>query len=60
LLDEVAGTEVWVKHENHTPVGAFKIRVGIVYMDELRRAQPGVRFGEGWLSIARMRIPYGT
>ena len=42
LLDEVAGTEVWVKHENHTPVGAFKIRGGIVYMDALKRAQPGV------------------
>jgi threonine dehydratase len=60
LLDEVAGTEVWVKHENHTPVGAFTIRGGIVYMDELRRAQPGVTFGEGWLSIERMRILYGT
>jgi threonine dehydratase len=43
LLDEVAGTEVWVKHENHTPVGAFKIRGGIVYMDEVKRIQPGVR-----------------
>ncbi len=36
LLDRLAGTEVWVKHENHTPVGAFKIRGGIVYMDALR------------------------
>ncbi len=36
LLDALAGTEVWVKHENHTPVGAFKIRGGIVYMDALR------------------------
>ena len=35
LLDALAGTEVWVKHENHTPVGAFKIRGGIVYMDAL-------------------------
>ncbi|MGM0561314.1 MAG: threonine dehydratase [Pseudomonadota bacterium] len=26
------GTELWVKHENHTPVGAFKIRGGLVYM----------------------------
>ncbi len=43
LLDEVAGTEVWVKHENHTPVGAFKIRGGIVYMDALAREQPGVK-----------------
>jgi threonine dehydratase len=41
LLEEFTGTEVWVKHENHTPVGAFKIRGGIVYMDELRRREPG-------------------
>jgi threonine dehydratase len=41
LLDEVAGTEVWMKHENHTPVGAFKIRGGIVYLDVLKRSQPG-------------------
>lgn len=40
LLDEVAGTEVWVKHENHTPVGAFKIRGGIVYMEALKRTHP--------------------
>ena len=29
------GTELWVKHENHTPVGAFKIRGGIVYFERL-------------------------
>ena len=38
LLKERAGAEVWVKHENHTPTGAFKIRGGIVYMDELVRS----------------------
>ncbi|ADW67813.1 threonine dehydratase [Granulicella tundricola] len=43
LLDAVAGTEVWVKHENHTPVGAFKIRGGIVYMDMLLRTRPDIR-----------------
>src|ERR1700726_2417878 len=37
-----AGAEVWVKHENHTPVGAFKIRGGLVYMDWLRRERPEV------------------
>ncbi len=42
LLGERAGCEVWVKHENHTPIGAFKLRGGLVYMDELRRASPGV------------------
>ena len=35
LLSERVGTEVWVKHENHTPTGAFKIRGGIVYVDYL-------------------------
>ncbi len=40
LLSEAAGAEVWVKHENHTPVGAFKVRGGIVYLDELKRLQP--------------------
>jgi threonine dehydratase len=34
------GAEVWVKHENHTQLGAFKIRGGIVYFDELCRKQP--------------------
>lgn len=40
LLARRAGVEVRVKHENHTPVGAFKIRGGLVYMDELRRRRP--------------------
>jgi threonine dehydratase len=35
LLCEHAGTEVWLKHENHTPVGAFKIRGGLVYFSHL-------------------------
>src|SRR5687768_8366414 len=38
LLEQRCGTEVWVKHENHTPVGAFKGRGGLVYFDDLRRA----------------------
>jgi threonine dehydratase len=38
LLDARVGTEVWVKHENHTPTGAFKMRGGLVYFDELCRA----------------------
>ncbi len=33
-----AGCEVWLKHENHTPIGAFKVRGGLVYLDELARA----------------------
>ena len=43
LLAERAGVDVWVKHENHTPVGAFKIRGGLVYMHRLRRTQPNIR-----------------
>jgi threonine dehydratase len=34
------GTEVWIKHENHSPVGAFKLRGAMVYMDWLAREQP--------------------
>jgi len=42
LLGERCGTEVWVKHENHTPIGAFKLRGGIVYTHHLRRERPEV------------------
>ena len=35
LLSERLGTEVWVKHENHTPIGSFKIRGGLVYFANL-------------------------
>lgn len=37
LLAARTGAEVWVKHENHTPTGAFKIRGGLVYMERLAR-----------------------
>jgi threonine dehydratase len=37
-----AGANVRVKHENQTPTGAFKVRGGIVYLDRLRRTQPGL------------------
>lgn len=37
LLAEKLGTPCWVKHENHTPVGAFKIRGGLTYFDQLAR-----------------------
>jgi threonine dehydratase len=42
MLDEVAGSRVIVKHENHTPVGAFKVRGGLVYMERLLRDRPEV------------------
>jgi threonine dehydratase len=40
LLEARAGTTLWVKHENHTPTGAFKVRGGLVYLDELCRTGP--------------------
>ena len=40
LLSARCGTEVWVKHENHTPTGAFKVRGGLIYMDSLQRRAP--------------------
>jgi threonine dehydratase len=40
LLCERAGATIWVKHENHTPTGAFKIRGGITFIDWLRRTRP--------------------
>ena len=36
-LERLSGCEVWVKHENHTPTGAFKVRGGLVLLDELAR-----------------------
>jgi threonine dehydratase len=41
-LGSRAGCTVWVKHENHTPTGAFKVRGGLVYLDGLRRAAPRI------------------
>ena len=43
LLAERSGAEVWVKHENHTPTGAFKLRGGLIYAERLRRERPEVR-----------------
>ncbi len=37
LLAARTGAEVWVKHENHTPTGAFKVRGGLVHFDRLKR-----------------------
>ncbi|MFZ4534638.1 MAG: pyridoxal-phosphate dependent enzyme, partial [Alsobacter sp.] len=43
LLAQRLGVDVVVKHENHTPVGAFKVRGGLVYLDRLVRERPHVR-----------------
>ncbi len=42
LLSARCGAQVWVKHENHTPIGAFKLRGGLVYLDALRRERPDI------------------
>ena len=42
LLEQRAGCTVWVKHENHTPIGSFKLRGALVAVERLRRARPEV------------------
>ncbi len=42
LLSARVGAELWVKHENHTPTGAFKLRGGLVYLNDLKQSQPGI------------------
>jgi len=43
LLCQRTGCDVWVKHENHTPVGAFKVRGGLVYLSGLKATQPDLK-----------------
>ena len=43
LLNQRIGTEVWIKHENHTAVGAFKMRGALVYLEWMRRSEPELR-----------------
>lgn len=50
LLAERTGAEVWVKHENHLPTGAFKVRGGLVFADRLRREGAA---GRGLISATR-------
>jgi threonine dehydratase len=42
LLAERSGAELWVKHENHAPTGAFKLRGGLIYVERLKRERPHV------------------
>jgi threonine dehydratase len=42
LLARRLGCTVWVKHENHTPTGAFKVRGGITFLHWLKRTQPQI------------------
>ena len=43
LLNQRLGLELWIKHENHTPLGAFKIRGALVYFRRLRESGTDVR-----------------
>lgn len=61
LLNRRIGVEAWVKHENHTAVGAFKIRGALVYLNALREARPKIpgviaatrgNFGQGVATAA--------
>ena len=40
LINRELSIETWVKHENHTPTGAFKVRGGITFFDWLKRSEP--------------------
>lgn len=40
LLDKTTGRNLWVKHENHLPTGAFKVRGGLTFVDWVRRTHP--------------------
>jgi len=51
LLSERLGATVIVKHENHTPTGAFKVRGGLVYVDRLKRERPQ----HGWADLGHNR-----
>src|SRR3954462_14057121 len=43
LLNARTGCELWVKHENHTAIGSFKIRTALHYVAQLRAREPQVR-----------------
>jgi threonine dehydratase len=51
LLARRAGREVWVKHENHTPTGAFKVRGGLNLLAQL--AESGPAAVQGIISATR-------
>ena len=50
LIAARLGTEVWVKHENHQPTGAFKVRGGLTYVAALARREPRLK---GLISATR-------
>ena len=64
-LDELVGAEVWVKHENHQPVGAFKVRGGVNLVsqlaeDERRRGLIAASTGNHGQSVAYAARLFGV
>jgi threonine dehydratase len=76
LVNHRLGSEAWIKHENHTPVGAFKLRSAMVYVTWLKQTQPNLagvvaatrgNFGQGVAMAARLLdlkavivVPFGN
>jgi len=76
LINERLGAEVWIKHENHTPVGAFKLRGALIYTEWLRKTRPALKgvvaatrgnHGQGVAMAARLHriecvivVPHGN
>jgi threonine dehydratase len=63
LINQRLGAEAWIKHENHTPVGAFKLRGALVYATWLKQTKPDLagvvaatrgNFGQGVATAARL------
>jgi threonine dehydratase len=63
LINARIGAEAWIKHENHTPIGAFKLRGALVYANWLKQTQPDLagivaatrgNFGQGATMAARL------
>ena len=63
LINQRLGAEAWIKHENHSPVGAFKLRGALVYATWLKQTQPDLagvvaatrgNFGQGVAMAARV------
>jgi threonine dehydratase len=40
LVNQRLATEAWIKHENHTPIGAFKLRGALIYLHWVKEMQP--------------------
>ena len=64
-LDALTGAQVWVKHENHQPVGAFKVRGGVnlvsqLTADERRRGVIAASTGNHGQSVAYAADLFGV